>query len=163
MTAASKIRQLFQQGTDAFNRHDAEGFAQRLADDVQAQAPGVGEIRGKQAVKAFYMSWLDAFPDGKVEISSVLCLDDVAVEEGFFVGTHRATLHGPGGDLPATGRHARVRYVQIARYRDDKIASFNLSFDRVEMLEQLGVMPSQEAEEASRQPGEQPGQGAHPH
>jgi len=156
--AASRIREMFEKGTDAFNRHDIEEMGQLMTDDVRTRAPGVGEVRGKSAVKAFYKSWIDAFPDAKVEIKAVTCTDDQAIEEGVFTGTHRNTLHGPGGDIPPTGRKVRVEYIQVLRYRGDLTSAFNLLFDRLEMLEQLGLAPSQEAAE-SRRPSEA-GQGA---
>ncbi len=156
--AASKVREMLDKGTDAFNRHDVEAMAETMADDVRTRSSGSGEIRGKQAVKGFYKSWIDAFPDARVEITGATCTDDMAIEEGVFTGTHRATLHGPGGDIPATGRQVRVEYVQISRYRGDHVSSFHLVFDRLEMLEQLGLAPSAEAE--SLRPGEMAGQGA---
>lgn len=156
--AASRVREMFEKGTDAFNRHDIEAMGQLMTDDVRTRAPGVGEVRGRAAVKAFYRSWVDAFPDAKVEIKAVTCTDDLVVEEGVFTGTHRNTLHGPGGDIPPTGRKVRVDYIQVVRYRGDQMTAFNLLFDRLEMLEQLGLAPSQEAA-GSRRPGEA-GQGA---
>jgi ketosteroid isomerase-like protein len=66
-------------------------------------------------------------------------VDDVAVEEGTFTGTHDGTLRTPAGDIPPTGRSVAVDYVQVLRFRDGKHVSFNLMFDRLAMLEQLGV------------------------
>ena len=155
--AASKLREISQAGTDAFNRHDAEGFAKTMTDDVRIQAPGAGELRGKQAVKAFYQSWIDAFPDARVDLSALHVLDDLVVEEGVFSGTHRGVLHGSAGDLPPTGRQVSVGYMQVARFRGDLVASFHLVFDRLELMEQLGVVEAGEAEAPSRRPGEEAG------
>lgn len=155
--AAAKVREMFEKGTDAFNRHDIEEMGELFTDDVRLRSPGVGEIKGKQTAKTFYMSWVDAFPDARVEIKAVTCTDDMAIEEGVFTGTHRNVLHGPGGDIPPTGRKVRVDYIQIARYRGDKVSAFNLIFDRLEMMEQLGVTPSQEA---GARPEEKAGAGA---
>ncbi len=157
--STAKVREMFEKGTDAFNRHDIEEMGELLTDDVRVKSPGVGEVRGKPSVKAFYKSWVDAFPDARVEIKAVTCTDDMAIEEGVFTGTHRDALHGPGGDIPPTGRNVRVDYIQIARYRGDKVSAFNLIFDRLEMLEQLGVGPSAEAG-ATRRPEERTGSGA---
>ncbi len=157
------IRDTFQRGTDAFNAHDREGLAATMAEGVSVRAPGVGELKGKPAVTAFYMGWLDAFPDGRVDVEAVHVLEDVVVEEGTFNGTHRATLHGPGGDLPATGRAVCVGYVQVLRFRGDQVASFHLAFDRAEMMEQLGVAPFAPAEEAAYRRGEAAPQPMQPH
>ncbi len=161
--AAAKVRELFEKGPDAFNRHDIDGFTALMARDVRVTAPGADELRGKTAAREFYKSWIDAFPDAHVEIDAVHVLEDVAIEEGHFTGTHRATLRTPSGDLPATGRSVRVEYMQVRRFRGDEIASFHLVFDRVEMLEQLGLAPSAGAEQPRPTPGERPGEGAQAH
>ena len=67
---------------------------------------------------------------------------DIVVEEGTFTGTHHGTLHTPAGDIAATGRRAAVDYIHVLRYRDDKHVSFKLVFDRLQMLEQLGLVPA---------------------
>ena len=46
------------------------------------------------------------------------------------------------GDVPPTGRAVSLDYIQVLRFRDGKHASFNLMFDRLPMLEQLGLIPS---------------------
>ena len=69
-------------------------------------------------------------------------IDDVAVEEGTFSGTHKGVLRTPTGDVPPTGRPVSIPYVHVLRYRGGKHVSFNLTFDRLLMLEQLGLVPS---------------------
>ena len=66
-----------------------------------------------------------------------------SVEEGTFSGTHDGVLHTPTGDIPPTGRAVRLDYIQVLRFRDGKHASFNLMFDRLLMLEQLGLLPAE--------------------
>jgi ketosteroid isomerase-like protein len=56
-------REAFQKGTDAFNAHDIDAFAEVLADDVVFQAPGGMRGEGKAACVEFYGSWFGAFPD----------------------------------------------------------------------------------------------------
>ena len=87
--AAAKVREMFEKGTDAFNRHDIEELGELLTDDVRVRSPGASEVKGKQSVKTYYKSWIDAFPDARVEIKAVTCTDDMAIEEGVFTGTHR--------------------------------------------------------------------------
>jgi ketosteroid isomerase-like protein len=134
-------REAFERGTDTFNAHDIAGFAAVLADDVVYQAPGVTG-QGKPACVAFYGGWLSAFPDGHVEVHDVHFIDNVAVEEGTFSGTHNGVLHTHTGQIPPTGRSVSLDYIQVLRFRDGKHASFNLMFDRLLMLEQLDLMPA---------------------
>lgn len=46
------------------------------------------------------------------------------------------------GDIPPTGRTVKVDYIQVLRFRAGKHVSFNLMFDRLMMLEQLGLIPA---------------------
>ena len=135
-------REAFERGTETFNAHDIDGFAEVLADDVVFQAPGGMSGQGKPACAEFYGGWLAAFPDGQVEVHGIHIIDDVAIEEGTFSGTHNGILHTPNGDIPPTGRALSLRYLQVLRFRDGKHVSFNLMFDRLEMLEQLGRIPA---------------------
>ena len=135
-------REAFERGTETFNAHDLKWFAELLADDVVFEAPGGLRGKGKEACAEFFGGWFGAFPDAHVDVHDLHILDNVAVEEGTFSGTHDGVLHAPTGDIPATGRSVRVGYIQVLRFRDGKHVSFNLMFDRLSMLEQLGLVPA---------------------
>jgi steroid delta-isomerase-like uncharacterized protein len=136
------VRQAFQQGTDTFNAHDINGFAAVLADDVVFAAPGGIRGEGRAACAEFFAGWFQAFPDARLDVHAAHFIDDLAVEEGTFTGTHDGPLHDRAGDIPPTGRSVSVPYVHVLRYRDGKHTSFNLMFDRLLMLEQLGLAPA---------------------
>jgi steroid delta-isomerase-like uncharacterized protein len=138
------VREAFEKNTEAFNSHDIDSFADTLADDAVFRAPGGMAGEGKPACIQFFGGWLDAFPDARVEIHDVHITGDAAVEEGTFTGTHHGVLHSPAGDVPATGRPVTVDYIQVLRFRDGKHVSFNLMYDRLLLLEQLGLIPAQQ-------------------
>jgi steroid delta-isomerase-like uncharacterized protein len=138
---ALTTREAFTKGTEAFNAHDMDGFAKVLADDVVFEAPGDLRGKGKAACIEFYRSWFAAFPDAHVDVHRVHILDDVVVEEGTFVGTHNGVLRGAMGDVQPTGRQVMISYIQMVSFRNGKHASFKLIFDRLSMLEQLGLVP----------------------
>ena len=117
---AMTVREAFEKGTDTFNAHDIDGFTSVLADDVVYQAPGGISGQGKAACAQFFAGWWDAFPDAHIDVRAV----------------HIA------GDIAPTGRQVAVDYIHVLRYRDGKHASFNLLFDRLLMLEQLGLIPA---------------------
>ena len=135
-------RQAFEIGTDTFNAHDIDGFAAVLADDVVFEAPGGIRGQGKAACAGFFSGWFQAFPDAHVAVHGLHILDDLVVEEGIFTGTHHGVLRIPTGEIPPTGRSVRVGYIQVLRYRDGEHVSFNLMFDRLQLLEQLGLVPA---------------------
>jgi predicted ester cyclase len=132
-------REAFEQGTDTFNAHDVAGFAAVLADDVVFSAPGGIQGAGKDACVDFYAGWMQAFPDAHVDVESVHFIDDIAVEQGTFTGTHDGVLHLPAADIEPTGRRVSVPYIQVLRFRAGTHVSFNLMFDRLAMLQQLGL------------------------
>jgi predicted ester cyclase len=135
-------REAFEKGTATFNAHDIDGFKEVLADNVVVTAPGGLKGEGKEACAAFFGGWFTAFPDARVDVQAVHIIDDVAVEEGTFSGTQHGVLRGPAGEIPPTGRHVEVGYIQVLRFHDGKHVSFNLIFDRLMMLEQLGLAPA---------------------
>jgi predicted ester cyclase len=139
---AMTIRAAFEQGTQTFNAHDIDGFTRVLADDVTYQAPGGIHGQGKEACAQFFAGWFTAFPDAHVQVHALHMSGDVAVEEGTFTGTHHGVLHTPAGDIPPTGRPVTVGYLQVLRFRDGQHVSFNLLFDRLLMVEQLGLVPA---------------------
>ncbi|MBV9004463.1 MAG: nuclear transport factor 2 family protein [Solirubrobacterales bacterium] len=135
-------REAFERGTDTFNAQDIDGFAEVLADDAVFTAPGGMQGAGKAACAEFYGGWFQAFPDAHVEVHSVHFIDDVAVEEGTFTGTHDGVLYTPTGEIQPTGAAVSLDYIHVLRFRDGKHISFNLMFDRLLMLEQLGLIPA---------------------
>jgi steroid delta-isomerase-like uncharacterized protein len=136
------VREAFELGTEAYNAHDIDGFAEVLADDVVFRAPGGLGGQGRAACAEFYRGWLDTFPDAHVEVHKLYIIDETVVEEGTFTGTHDGVLHSPMGDIPATGRSIAVDYIHVIHFHEGKHVSFDLMFDRLEMLEQLGLAPT---------------------
>jgi len=135
----TRTREAFEIGTQTFNAHDLVGFTSVLDDEVVFEAPGGVRGRGKQACAEFFGGWFLAFPDAHVDVHTLEILDDYAIEEGTFSGTHEGMLRTPAGDIAPTSKRVRIEYIQVLRFRDGKHRSFHLMFDRLEMLEQLGL------------------------
>jgi ketosteroid isomerase-like protein len=55
-------------------------------------------------------------------------------------------LRTPTGEIPPTGRAVDLDYIQVLRFRDGRHVSFHLMFDRLLMLEQLGLVPAPAAD-----------------
>ena len=121
-----------ERATEAFNAHDLRGLEDVLADDVICRAPGGVEERGKPACVGFHRRWLADFPDAQVEVRARHTIGHVVVEEGTFRGTHDG--------VAATGRSVCLGYVRVVRVHDGKQVSLDLMFDRLLMLEQLGLV-----------------------
>jgi predicted ester cyclase len=138
----STAREIFDLQTRAFNDHDIETFATTLDEGVVQVAPGDMIARGRLACVEFFGSWIEAFPDAHVEVTAVHEAGDVIVEEGIFNGTQNGVFHTPAGDVPPTGRKVRGEYIQVITFRNGKCIAANLMFDRLQLLEQLGLVPA---------------------
>jgi len=141
----ASIQELLERGTIAFNAHDAKALEADMADDCTVTAPGGMNFRGKAECAAFNQVWWDAFPDARVTPTTIHYAGPVAIEEGVFEGTHTGVFRTPMGDIQATGRKVRGEYVSVFEVRDGKVAAQRLTFDRMQLLEQLGLVPAQTA------------------
>jgi predicted ester cyclase len=47
--------------------------------------------------------------------------------------------------IPPVGRRVTLDYIQVLHFRDGKQVSVDLAFDRLLMLEQLGLVAGEEA------------------
>ena len=121
-----------ERATERFNAHDLDGFADVLADDVIFRAPGGVEEQGKSACVELHRGWLADFPDAQVEVRARHMTGHVVVEAGTFRGTHEGVAR--------TGRSVCFDFVRVVEVRDGRLVSLDLTFDRLVMLEQLGLV-----------------------
>ena len=89
-------REVFEKGTEVFNAHDIDAFAELLADDVIVRAPGGMTGRGKAACLDFFGSWLDAFPDAHVQVNGIHVSDDFVIKNAAVHWDARRGLPDPG-------------------------------------------------------------------
>lgn len=127
----------------AMGAKDKEALARCYAADAVAYTPDLGELRGRAAITGYLFAYWEAMNDVRYEHVARYEAGDVAVYEGFVVGTNTGPLHLPSGEtLPATGRTLRVRSCDVTTVRDGEIASHHFYFDQLEFLAQLGLMPA---------------------
>ena len=96
------------------------------------------EVEDIASFKGFARSHREAFPDWYSTWEELVAEGDKVVERWTGRGTHRGEFHG----LPATGRQVAVPGTVYYRIADGKIVEFRGQFDRMAMLEQLGMIPT---------------------
>lgn len=99
-------------------------------------------FKGPEQAIAFFTALLEAFPD--IKLTTTRIVDDsltVSVQTRA-EGTHQGTLHAPGGGIPPTVRRVDFPFSEHYEVTRNLIVSARLIFDRLELLEQLGVAPS---------------------
>ena len=136
-----KARDVVLEGERIFNAHDIDSLMKIYAADAVATGPGGMESRGLDAIREYTKSWVGGFPDAHIETKNLYEAGDVVVVEGIFSGTHTGTFSTPMGDIPPTGKAVRGEYVDIFEVRDGKVVSDRLFFDRMQLMEQLGLVP----------------------
>lgn len=136
-TAADVMRRKI----SAFNAQDATQCLALCSPDVEWAAPGA-LLRGPDQAVALDSALWEAFPDIELTVTRVVEEGSVVIIQGRAHGSHQGTLRTPGGDIPATGRRVELTFFEEYEVQGEVIVSERLLFDRLELLEQLGVVPA---------------------
>ena len=105
--------------------------------------------RGKAEIRKLTESWIKGFPDAEVHDHRLTAEGNVVIAEGTFRGTHTGPFATPMGEIPPTGRTVEGPYVDVFEFEGDKVKTDRLSFDRMQLMEQLGLVPTPAAAGAS--------------
>jgi steroid delta-isomerase-like uncharacterized protein len=128
--------EVFQNYTDAWNRHDAAGIVATFAERGTYTDPTTpGSLTGA-AISAYAQSLWDAFPDLSFETMSLIQNDQGLVSAEWIM---KGTNTGPMMGLPPTGRPIAVAGADFARIEGGKILSLQGYFDAGAVPRALGL------------------------
>jgi steroid delta-isomerase-like uncharacterized protein len=96
---------------------------------------------GSEALLSFVRGFRAAFPDLHFAIEDVVTNDDKVVWRCVGTGTQRGEFMG----IPATGKTIEVPAIIMSRFENGLWREDHVCWDQLRMLQQLGVMPTQEA------------------
>lgn len=137
------IQEITERGIAAFNRRDVTTLQEIYSSDCAYTAPGEMHFTGATQIIEFLKVWWAAFPDCTGTPTNLLfCGEDYAVEEGLFEGTHDGVFRTPMGDIQPTHRKVHGEYVIVSKVSGGKCMSQHLTFDRLQLMEQLGLVPT---------------------
>jgi predicted ester cyclase len=125
-----------------WNAGDRSGWLGLIDANWELLGPGGLTGTGKPAAEQFWSLWNDAFPGHRLDVVRSVAEGDTVVFGAIFVGTHSGPLSLPSGTVPATGKNVRIPYVLIATASGDRFSRFVFYYDNVEVLTQLGLMPT---------------------
>ena len=109
-----------------------------MTGDAVVHEPVAGTPEDLKAVATMIRS---AFPDWHSTVEEMLVEGDRVAERWTGRGTHRGDFQG----IPPTGKQVAVPGVVFYRIADGKIAEFRGQFDRMTLMQQLGVILSANA------------------
>lgn len=136
-----QAREVMDRLTAAMEAKEKETLARCYAVNAVAYTPDEGELTGRDAITGYLFHFWEALPDVRYEHTERYEAGNVAIDEGFVVGTNTGPIRLPSGEtLPATGKQLRIRSCDIARVEAGGITSHHFYFDQMEFLGQLGLL-----------------------
>lgn len=119
---------------EAVNRQEFRAASEAIAPDFARD----GESAGREGNRQRYAEVAAAFPDVHYAMEDMLAEGDMVAVRYTLTGTHQGELQG----IPATGNRVSFGGISIYRIADGLIAEAWNSFDRMELMQQLGVIPA---------------------
>ncbi|MBV8528442.1 MAG: ester cyclase [Candidatus Dormibacteraeota bacterium] len=138
----SELREIFDRGERAFNEHDVDAVMALYAPDARFRGPGGMDMNEAGAIRQFTVGWFQGFPDCRIRTTRVIEAGDTIIQEGVFTGTQTGVFPTPMGDIPPTNKAVEGPFVDVYVFSDGKIVDDHLYFDRMELMEQLGLVPA---------------------
>ncbi len=120
---------------DAYNDRDKQAESDARAPGYVAHAPGMSGPLDAEAWVAFIDSFVEAFPDLRLSVESIVSDGDMVAARVAFHGTHRGEFQG----LPPTNREVAFTGMEVDRMVDGKVAEHWVELDQVALLRQLGL------------------------
>jgi steroid delta-isomerase-like uncharacterized protein len=138
-----KNMKTIQEVDTATNDRDWDAFAALHTKDITSYSPMSSEpTKGvaahTEAIKGIY----SAFPDLEMTTDKIFGQDEWVFASFTFSGTQKGPLPGPGGKIiPPTNKKIKISIANAMRFENGKIAEEHSYFDRLSMLDQLGINP----------------------
>lgn len=120
---------------DVVNNAHPEKATEYLAPDFVVYFPGEAEPIKREDLPQFFSRMRTAFPDWNIWMEDMVAEGDNVV----VIGTQSGTHQGPYQGMPATGKSYKVRNHVLYRLRDGRIIEARPAFDRLSIMEQLGI------------------------
>jgi SnoaL-like polyketide cyclase len=118
-------------------------------EDVRAWTPGVGTASLSELL-AEAERRDEAFSDVAVEVTPLDTGRDYACAEWILSMTHSGPFAlGAGSVVEATGTRLTLYGVTVAEFRGNRICSLRQYFDRMSVLEQLGLLSEEAGQEST--------------
>ncbi len=135
---------------ELWNTGNPETARQLYAENAERYDPNQSKpAQGPQQIASYVAEVRTGFPDFKLEIKQRISEGNRMVTQWTCTGTHNGEFQG----IPPTGKRINITGLGLARIEGGKVVEERVYFDRVSMLEQLGVLPAAVQSEAKRAGG----------
>ena len=128
-------------GTEAWNNHEPETFANWFADEFVARDLMVPEpIRTREGAAAYMQSLLTAYPDLHVRLTNRVIGEDAVAGEVEFTGTNTGPMTIGGVEIPPTNKRVVGPSAYFIKVKDGQVVEYSSYPDTVGTMIQLGLM-----------------------
>ena len=117
---------------DLWNDRESEAAGQIYAEDYVYHGP-TGELRGREAIKSLWQSFITGFPDMHATIDHLTAEDDRVVMRWTIRGSHTGVFNG----IEPTGNSVTLPIIEELRISDGMLVEAWDSFDQLGLLRQI--------------------------
>jgi steroid delta-isomerase-like uncharacterized protein len=136
-TTAERARRLI----ESVSRRDIETLREYWDDDTVDDFIALGQqIRGRDALTAFFKELFAAVPDMRMDIEDLIADGDKAVVRWRLSG---AFTGAPFQGIRPTGRAIDLRGVDVMHFAGDKLRLNTVYYDGATFARQVGMLPAQ--------------------
>ena len=132
--SAEENKQVARRFIQAFQAGDTAVLEEIVAEDFVDHNPQPGQKPGQRGLIDIIAGWRTAFPDLEITVQHEVVESEFVVQQGVALGTNTGPLLG----RPATGKQARVSYMDMHRIANGRIVEIWHLEDIAGMLYQLG-------------------------
>jgi steroid delta-isomerase-like uncharacterized protein len=131
---------------EVWGRGDQATLEELLDPDFVDHDALPGQAPGREGHKQILAAFHSAFPDLNVTTEDIVTEGEKVVSRWTARGTHHGELLG----IAPTGNEVTIKGIDVLRVAEGRIAERWSQFNSLEMMQQLGAVPtSEQSEEAS--------------
>ena len=120
------------------NQHKLMAVDEIMDPNMIDHAAKPSSLNSVETFKKFFSGMLITFPDLKAVIHNQVAEGDTVVTHKTFHGTHKGVFMG----IPPTGKKVAIEVIDIFRIAGNKFAEHWAVVDMMNVMHQLGVLPS---------------------
>ena len=129
---------------ECYNQGNIESADQFFAETYVHHDPASPHVRDRDGLKQVLRAFLAGCPDLHITIDQLLAEGDMVTKRW----TYHATQSGDLAGLPPTGKRIAMNGLELFRLDGGKIVECWLGYDNLNMMQQLGVIPTAEQADA---------------
>jgi predicted ester cyclase len=132
-------REIIKRFVEAGNARDFGALRALVSPTFERHCPATPdvEVHSLDDFVRFLKSDLEAFPDNRVTLTTLVAEGEHVAVGGTYTGTQR----GPFGPFPPSGRRVTCEFGGIFRIESGTVAHLRLTWDNLGVLSQLGHLP----------------------